>query len=177
MDLKSMVLVMYPYWIAGALMIWATVKTGNKEAVRVEKKGIKEFCKFIFVITLYRILLFKLFHNHFHDTAKAVTQIPWVLTLTVFWEDAMHGLPLLLIRNFIGNKWWSKPVNLLLTAVVMLEFGLGHVYQGVLSAVLLSFYIPYSVKMGKKHGFGTVMICHTLYDLTTVLSLKFLLGG
>lgn len=177
MDLKSMAMTMYPYWLLGAFMIWATVKSGHKEMVRVDKEAVKRWTKFLLIITVYRIFMFKFFFNsHLKEMAHAITQIPWPLTLTVFWEDACHGLPLLLIRNFLGTKWWSWPVNLLLMGTVMLEFGLGHVYQGVFSAALLSFYIPVSINLGKKYGFGTVMIGHTLYDLSTILSLKFLLG-
>lgn len=178
MDFQSIASVMFPYWIMGALMILATIKSGRKDLVRIDPKGLAKWLKFLFFITIYRILMFKLWPgDHLQNAASAVTQIPWTLTLTVFWEDACHGLPLLLIRNFLGNKWWSWPINTLLMAVVMFSFGLGHVYQGIFSAILLSFYIPYSIKLGNKYGFGTVMVGHTLYDLITVLSLKFLIGG
>lgn len=176
MDFKSIALIMYPYWLLGAIMVWATIKTGHKDLVRVEKKGVKSWLKFLFILTVYRFLMFKLFSFGKVADTSAVSQIPWPLTLTVFWEDACHGLPLLLIRNFIGKEWWTGPVNILLTLIVMLQFGLGHTYQGVAAAVALSFYIPVSIHMAKKYGFGTVMICHTLYDLVTVLSLKYLFG-
>lgn len=179
MDLKTVALAMYPYWIMGAFAIVAAIKGGHKDAVRVEPKAVGAFLKFLCVITLYRAVLFKLFPNFgmFKEAGHTITSIPWQLTLTVFWEDACHGLPLLLLQRFIGTeKWWAKAINFIALAFVMIEFGLGHVYQGLIAATLLSFYIPYSIKMGKKFGFGTVMICHTLYDLSTILSLKFLLG-
>jgi hypothetical protein len=180
MDIKSIAAVMYPYWLMGAFVIWATIKGGNKDVVRVEKKPLMSWIKFLVIITCYRIVMFKLFAHgtSLEETAKTITTIPWPLTLTVFWEDACHGLPLLLLRNFIGtDKWWKWLIHAPLLAMVMLEFGLGHVYQGVFAAAMLSLYIPYSIHLGRKHGFGTVMIGHTLYDLTTILSLKFLLGA
>lgn len=179
MNIKSLILTMYPYWILGAAVIWATIKAGYADAVRVEKKAIFNWLKFLGSITLYRIVLFKLFPNisMFRDAAHSILQIPWPMTLTVFWEDACHGLPLLLLQRLIGTKKWTWPIHGILTALVMLEFGMGHVYQGLFAAILLSCYVPYSIKMGKKVGFGTVMVCHTLYDLVTILTLKLLIGG
>lgn len=168
---------MYPLWIFGALMVWATIKSGNKEVVRVEKPAVWNWIKFLGIITLCRIVMFKLSPHFFLDSAKNIIQIPILLTFSVFWEDATHGLPLLLFRKFIGTKWWTWPIHILLTAIVMLEFGLGHIYQGIFPAILLSFYIPYSIRLGKKYGFGTVMIGHTLYDFITIFTLKVLAYG
>lgn len=177
MDFKSIATSMYPHWILGALMIFATINAGYKDFVRIDKNAIKRWIKFLLILTAYRILAFKLWPgNHFRDAANNIIQIPWALTLTVFWEDSSHGLPLLLIRHLIGTKRWTWPIHALLTAILMLEFGLGHTYQGIFSAILLSLYVPYSVMLGKKYGFGTVMIGHTLFDLTTILSLKFLMS-
>jgi hypothetical protein len=179
MDLKSMALAMYPYWLLGAGVLAATAFAGFKNLIRVEKPALLNFIKFLGIITLYRVVIFTLFPHFgpFASSAHNVIQIPWPLTLTVFWEDACHGLPLLLLRKLIGTNKWTWPIHGLLTAIVMLEFGLGHVYQGLPAAAMLSLYIPYSIKLGEKFGFGTVMIGHTLFDLTTVLTLKCLLGA
>jgi hypothetical protein len=152
---------------------------GYKILIRVEKPAILKFITFLGILTLYRVIIFTLFPHFgpFENSAHNVMQIPWPLTLTVFWEDACHGLPLLLLRHLIGTKKWTWPIHGLATAMVMLEFGLGHVYQGLAAAAMLSLYIPYSIMMGKKVGFGTVMIAHTLFDLTTILTLKCLVGG
>ncbi len=174
-----MALQMYPYWILGAGVLAATCLAGLKNVIRVEKPALIDFAKFIGVITLYRIVLFTLFPHFgpFASSAQNVAIIPWPLTLTVFWEDACHGLPLFLLGQAIGNRKWLKPFYYLAMAMVMFEFGLGHLYQGVPAAMMLSLYIPYSIKLGRKFGFGTVMICHTLFDLSTILTIKFLLGA
>lgn len=171
-----MALTMYPYWIMGAFMVWATLRTRSKDLVRVEIPAVFNWVRFLITITFLRILVIKLFPAQFHEATKDMTDIPWPLTLTVFWEDAMHGLPLVLIRRFLGTAKWTWPIHGILMAIVMLEFGLGHVYQGVPAAMLLSLYIPVSMNLGKKYGFGTVMIGHTLYDLFTVLTLKMMMG-
>lgn len=178
MDFKTFALKMYPYWILGAGVLAATALAGLKDIIRIEKQAVFNFIKFLGILTLYRIVLFKLFPNFgpFHDAAKNITMIPWLATLTVFWEDACHGLPLYLLQKLIGTKKWTWPIHGILTAMVMLEFGLGHVYQGLASAALLSLYVPYSIRYGKQYGFGTVMVCHTLFDLATILSMKVLLG-
>jgi len=179
MDLKTIALAMYPYWLMGAGVLAAMVIAGQKKVIRVEKKAFFDFAKFLAVVTLYRIVLFKIFGHtkYLTDAAANISIIPWPLTLTVFWEDACHGLPLFLLKRLIGDRKWLKPFYYLALGLVMFEFGLGHVYQGVLSACMLSLYIPYSIKLGEKYGFGTVMLSHTLFDLTTILSIKFLLGA
>lgn len=178
MDIKSVALDMYPYWLMGAGVLIATALAGFKKVLRIEKPAVIQWIKFLGIITVYRVLLFKLFPNfgHLQDAAKNIAIIPWPLTLTVFWEDACHGLPLYLLRKIIGTKWWTWFIHVPLTALVMFEFGLGHLYQGVPAALLFSCYIPYSIKLGEKYGWGTVMLGHTLFDLTTILSIKFLLG-
>jgi hypothetical protein len=178
MDLKTMALAMYPYWLLGAAVLIATAVAGYKDVIRIEKPALKDFCKFLGVITLYRIALFALFRHtaYVQGAASNISIIPWPLTLTVFWEDACHGLPLFLIKKLINGRKWLMPLYYVLMATVMLEFGLGHVYQGVVAACMLSLYIPYSIKLGEKYGFGTVMVGHTLFDLTTILTVKLLLG-
>jgi hypothetical protein len=174
MDMKSMILNMYPYWLLGAGVLAAVIGSGHKKEVRIEKKAILYWIRFLGILTLYRVVLFAIFHKspQVIQMAKNVSMIPWPLTLTVFWEDACHGLPLYLIRKWIGDNKWLKPIYYALLGMVMIEFGLGHVYQGLLAACALSFYIPYSIRLGEKYGFGTVMLGHTLFDLSTILTIK-----
>lgn len=176
MDMKVIIAAMYPYWIAGAMMVLATIVAGRKDVVRIEKKAVLSWIRFLCFVTLYRIFLFKMFPHVFSGPAKAISIIPWPMTLTVFWEDACHGLPLYILRLILGTKKWTWPIHGLLMLAMMLEFGMGHMYQGIYAACALSLYIPYSISLGKKYGFGTVMLGHTLYDLTTVLSIKLLSG-
>jgi len=177
MDLKSIIADYYPYWTLGAFMVWATARSAAREMVRVDRLAVFSWIRFLTTITCVRILMFALFPAMLKDLAKDITIIPWPLTLTVFWEDACHGLPLALIMRWLGTARWTWPIHGLLMLLVMVEFGLGHVYQGIPSAIALSFYIPYSIHLGKKYGFGTVMIGHTLYDLFTVVTIKLLLGA
>lgn len=178
MDFKTIADGLFPYWILGACVVSAVVLSGNKFLLRAEKKPVVKWLAFLGLITAYRLILTKLFPT-FHgmgDSAKNMSIIPWPVALTVFWEDACHGLPLLLLKKLLPT---SKKMTLLYTCIlgiVMFEFGIGHLYQGVVPAVLLSFYVPYSVKIGEKYGFGTVIIGHMMYDLVTMLFVQYLLG-
>jgi hypothetical protein len=81
-----------------------------------------------------------------------------------------------LARALGKDRWWKKGLIGAAIATVMVSFGLGHVYQGWAAAAMLSFYIPFTFKKGQEVGFGTVMLCHTLYDLATILVMKAFLG-
>jgi len=180
MDIKYWALNMYPFWLLGIFMILATVFAGYKEVVRVEKVALLKWLRFLCIITAYRVVLFKLFPNvtMLKEAVKNVTSVPWQITPSVFWEDAAHTLPLFFIQMWLGtDKLWKRIVHYILLTMIMIEFGLGHVYQGIPAAIALSFYIPYSLKLGKKFGWGTIMIGHILFDLTTILTLKLFAGG
>ena len=180
MDIKTLALNMYPFWLLGIFVIFATIFAGYKEVVRVEKAALLKWIRFLGIVTIYRLVLFKLFPDSamLKDAVRNVTSVPWQITPSVFWEDACHGMPLFFVQMWLGtDKWWKQAINGLLLAMVMVEFGLGHVYQGIPAAIALSFYVPYSIKLGKKFGFGTVMIGHILFDLTMILTLKLFAGG
>jgi hypothetical protein len=177
-DFKTIAQNMYPYWILGALVISAVIIAGKKHLLRVEAKPVLKWIIFLGVVTSWRLLLTKLVgYSGVHTSTQGVAMIPPIASLTVFWEDACHGLPILLLRDFIGTrKWWAKIINWSALLLVMTAFGLGHLYQSVWIALLLCFYIPYSVRCGRQYGFGTVMICHTLYDLVTLIFVKYFMG-
>ena len=178
MDIKTIASVMYPYWIMGAFVIWATIKAGHKDALRMEKIPILKWIRILLIVAICRFFIFKYTHrvDNPSKATQAILQIPWPLCLTVAWEDALHTLPLFLLRRLIGERWFVLPIHWLATIIMMVEFGMGHLYQGFIAAALLSLYVPITLRLGKKYGFGTVMLCHTLYDLSTILLLKFLSG-
>lgn len=170
---------MFPYWIMGLFMVFAVWRSSHKDLLRIEPKTIGKWLLLLVGITVYRIIIFKLMsgNDKLHEMTSGAMIIPWQATLTVFWEDACHSLPLVILARTLGNdKWWKKGIIGAAIAMVMISFGLGHVYQGYVAAAALSFYIPFTFKKGQQVGFGTVMICHTLYDLATILTIKHFLG-
>lgn len=178
MQFSEVIMRMFPYWIMGVIMLYATFNSKHRDLLRVSWPALKRFGWFMVLLTVYRAIIFHFFGHHemLQDAASGAMTIPWQATLTVFWEDACHGLPLVLLGRWSEGKKHAKWINRAALAFVMVSFGLGHVYQGWFAAAFLSLYIPMSMKWGKKHGFGTVMIGHSIYDLLTVLALQFFLG-
>ncbi|NJO48227.1 MAG: hypothetical protein HC840_00765 [Leptolyngbyaceae cyanobacterium RM2_2_4] len=175
MSFQEMALRMFPYWIMGLFMLYATYQSSHRDLLRVDFKATAKWILFLGGLTLYRYGVFKLFSGNetLHDMTSGAAMIPWQATLTVFWEDMCHTVPLVILSRWLGNdKMWKKVLTWGAIVLVMLSFGLGHVYQGYWAALFLSFYIPFTYKKGQEVGFGTVMICHTLYDLVTILSIQ-----
>ena len=179
MTFGEMALTMYPYWIMGIVMIFAVWQSSHKDLLRIEPKALAKWVLFLVGITIYRIIVFKLLsgNDKLHEMTSGAAIIPWQSTLMVFWEDACHTLPLVILARNLGlDKWWKKGLIGAAIGMVMISFGLGHVYQGYAAAAMLSFYIPFSYKKGQQVGFGTVMLCHMLYDLATILTIHNFLG-
>lgn len=179
MTFTDFALHMYPYWLMGLFMLFITWKSGNKDLLRIELPVVKNWLRFMVIASLYRFVILK-FAPHVlpgaSEAIKNVTTIPWPATLTVFWEDACHCIPLVLLNRLIGDKWYAAPVHFLAMGFVMLSFASGHLYQGIIPAIFLSAYIPFSVIVGQRRGFGTMMVNHTLYDFFTIVTLKMLVG-
>jgi hypothetical protein len=149
--------------------------TKEKEIIRVSWNKVAEFLTFLTVLSIVRLAMFSFMLDM--GLMKELPQVPieilsskWTLAL-VFWEDMFFGLPLYFIHKYMKNKWLKWTLTFLISAL----FGLGHMYQGLFAVLLLSLY-PYflSKKYGEKHGFGTVMMCHILYDNMTVYMIMLL---
>jgi hypothetical protein len=178
MDFKTIAEIMAPYWALGILVIYLVILSGHKSLVRVEKIPLLKWGIFLGLITVYRLTLIKLFPGFrgMGQSAGNIAFLPWTVALTVFWEDACHGLPLLILKKLLPKtRVWSL-IYILVMGLTMIEFGSGHLYQGPMAALFLSFYIPYSVNKGERYGFGTIMLCHMMYDLVTILFTKYMLG-
>ena len=165
----------------GIVVFILVLRSSYSNLLRVEKKPILSWLVTLTVVTALRIAAFWIFLKSGESTAglkeklSEVGTIPWPAILGVFWEDFCHSMPLVILESMFSSKWFM-PLRILALVTVMIAFGMGHVYEGVGSAVLIAFYIPLSMKMGKKYGFGTVVICHMLYDLCTILTVKWMLG-
>jgi len=181
MTLKQIALDLWPAWIMGIVMITLVLRSSYAYLLRIEKRAVFSWIGIISVATLFRIAMFLLALKsglsmvELKTKLAPVLSLPWAAALGVFWEDACHGLPLVILGAMWPSKW-AMPMRIAALLIVMTAFGLGHVYQGFGAAFLLAFYIPLSMKMGKKYGFGTVILCHTLYDLFTIFMVKWMVG-
>jgi hypothetical protein len=175
MTFTEMATIMYPYWMLGIFIIFATYQSSYRDLLRIQKESIGKWILCLAAITAYRFIIFSIFSTNekLHSMTSAASFIPWQATFTVFWEDASYVLPLVIFSLCLGqNKLWKKILTYAMIAMVSVSFGLGHMYQGYAAAAFLSLYVPFTFKKGQEVGFGTVMICHILYDLTTILTIK-----
>lgn len=177
MDFLELALRMFPFWLLGLFMIFLTIKTGNKDILRVDFQSIKKWAFFLIGLTIYRAAYLWYFWKtaSVQNSVETVSWLPWQTTLTVFWEDAAHALPLILLMRLIGTKKWTWPIHAIAMIIIAAAFGSGHMYQGIMAVILLSFYVPLTIKTAKIRGLGTIMICHVLYDLSTILLIKYMM--
>lgn len=175
MSAFEMALRMWPMWALGLFMIMVAFRSDNQDLLRIDRPSVKKWVKFLCGLTLFRAAMFYFTWKYQSGGFEAVSWIPWQTTLMVWWEDAAHTLPLLLLARLIGTEKKTWPIHALAFATIMVAFGAGHIYQGLVPAIALSFYIPYTLKLSKTKGLGTIMICHVLYDLSTILLIQSML--
>ena len=158
--------------IVGFLITLIVIKYDPK-VIRVEFKAIKNFMALLFLLTFLRLFLFSVAHSLGIDMLginKGIGHIEFWRFGLVFWEDAFFAIPI----YYMIDKWkWSKYISLPIIAALSIWFGTGHMYQFE-AAYFATLVIPYAIfyKFGKRHGFGTTMICHILFDLVTFLTFK-----
>lgn len=170
MGITDFALAMWPSWTVGLLMMLATVYSRNSDLLKIDLKSVKTWIKFLILITIGRaVFLSLMWDTKIVSGIVDVSWIPWQVTLTVFWEDAAHVLPLLLLMRLIGVEKKTWPIHIAALLFMWTSFGVGHIYQGILSAIYISFYIPITLRIARDKGIGTVMICHILYDLCTII--------
>jgi len=160
--------------LVSAYEAWKKVPP-NERLMRVELEGISKFIAFMSLVVVLRLCLFdflmtvvpKQFLEMFYNSYKTLAQISlWRLAL-VFWEDAFFVLPMVFMINRFSKWIWIPFV-----AAMSIVFGMAHGYQGEWAILVTAIY-PYfiSYRLGKIHGFGTVMLCHILYDVITYFTL------
>lgn len=170
---------LWPCWALGVFMVYQTWKSEHRDVLKIDWKALMKFLKFMGIITAIRFVMMKFLlpEAAIEQARSLVAFLPWQTTLGVFWEDAVYTMPLVLMERVYGNEKWHKWMKYPMVGLAMVSFGVGHVYQGALIAALLSLYIPWSMGMARKYGYGTVMLGHMSYDLITLLSLKIILGA
>jgi len=164
---------MIPILAAFSVLFLALVSKVHKGLCRIDREAMKSFLKIMAMMTLIRVI------GYFvgggipkapvdHDVIRAILPIS---TLLVFWEDTFFTLPILIFEQY----GISKCLRNILIIASSLVFASGHLAYGPTWAFCTLFYVPFiSYRLGKKHGLGTVMLGHVLYDLITVLTLRLL---
>lgn len=138
-------------------LVLAAVYVFDRERLQFDVKAIAEFTKLLLIGCALSIVL-----NYSLGRIPTLPPVGFGSLLLVWWEDVLFSLLSIYYAEKFLPKWAFVPVAITSSVI----FGLAHLYQGYLAATLLSVY-PYfiSYKYGKKHGFGTIMVCHVIYDL------------
>lgn len=177
MTFTSFALRMFPYWCLGALMGWAVWKSDYKDLLAFNLKSFLKFFLFMCILSVYRYYMLKVaIHEGFNLHLDAVKSLPVGAVFFTPWEDMCHSLPLVLLRRILGASKWTWPIHAIAMFVVMFGFGAGHIYQSLFSAFLISFYIPFAVYFGQKRGFATLCAGHVLYDFSTIMVIRAVIG-
>jgi hypothetical protein len=178
MDLKQEMMRMLPAWILGLVILFIVYKSKYRPLIRVQPKSIKYFCGMMVVVAIFRLFLWHFFHRMtiIPVDMKAVEALPWQTSFFVFWEDATYVLPFMIFKRIIANKKYMRLFYYTLMGLMCFSFGAGHLYQSVFTGIAMMFYIPLMMDAGEQVGIGTVMICHTIFDLmatgVTLLALR-----
>lgn len=177
MSFTEFALRMFPYWALGGIMFWAIWKSDYKDLLRFDLKTFAKFFAYMAVVSIFRYFMIKtIIHYGAGSNFQAVKGLPIGAVFFVFWEEMAHTAPLILLRRMIGTSKWTWPIHGLATAIVLVSFGLGHVYEGVFAAMIIPLYILFGISFGQKRGLGTLMAAHTLYDFLTLLVVKLAIG-
>jgi hypothetical protein len=174
--LSEIIATLLPAWMMGFMVVTMTILAGYKDLFRVDVKSVIKWCGFLGLSAIYRFILLKYFPNFQPVKVNLgdIVWIPWQTTLMVWWEDACHILPLILLFKLIGKRWFTWPIHFVAISMTMIAFCLGHLYQGPIAAMLISLYIPFGILTARDKGLGTMMICHVLYDLSTILVIQYI---
>lgn len=161
------------YLMCIGFLIFVALYCFDRETIRIDKVGVGKFLWFMGTVTIVRLVLISISVSlgaSPFDINSGANQLDfWNLSL-VFWEDCIFAIPL----YYMKDRWnWSKYIYIPLFMMSSVVFALGHIYQGewVFFPMLLVPYLAF-YKNGKKWGFGTVMVCHILFDMITYATLK-----
>jgi hypothetical protein len=154
------------YWSLGIVIFIFTYLLDPK-VLRFDKDTHFRFARLILVSSAAAIVL-----NSLIGRFPPLPSLSFGTLLLVGWEDLVFSL----LPIYYGRKVLHPHISAIVTIFVSIMFGLGHLYQGELWALLTCFYPFYfSYKLGKKHGYGTVMAIHVTYDVA-VYTMVYVLG-
>lgn len=143
-------------WLFAGIVL-VTVYFLDRERLQFDLKAFTNFLKIVLIGSSLSIAL-----NTVLGRIPPLLPVEASSLLFVWWEDVLFSLLFIYYAEKLLPRWAFYIVAVISSVV----FGLGHLYQGWLAAILVSFY-PYfiSYKYGKKHGFMTIMVCHVVFDL------------
>jgi hypothetical protein len=143
------------------LFIYAWRK--HQDQIKADWLAVAKFCGFMMFVTALRWGIWDLTNQSYQPVPVSFWHF-----LFVFTEDMTYAFPIYLAKDILKVRKW---IWVSLATILSIEFASGHLYQGVFWAAITSIY-PFfiSYRYAKKTSFGTVMICHLLFDFITLSS-------
>ena len=149
------------------ICLFLTLIFRKSKLIRTDWNKVAAFVGFMVLAQYIRM---GLMDNQYFEIEPDHPGVSFNTMIWVFWEDAFFAMPIYFFKDYLKSH---KYVWVTVAVLLSLWFGSLHVYQGYFAAAVISVY-PFflSYKFGAKHGFGTVMACHIIYDITTHLGYK-----
>lgn len=157
LDFISVINYAYPV-VAPILFVWVVLF--DREKLSVQLDNVAKFLAFLTIIGFAKMCLWN------GEMVKTNTHnLSLYNFLFVFLEDVFF----VMLPFYLTKKIRVQYINLMIWIFFSLIFGIGHRYQGV-SAIFITAIYPYFIsnRYAKKTSFGTVMICHFLWDCFTI---------
>jgi len=157
------------------LLILLLVAIRDRHILKIDLKAVQTFITLMILLTFFRFTMASVLAEMGVNVAqinKGLAHIPFWRLALVFWEDAFFAIPI----YYMKDKWkWSRYLWMPVVAILSVTFAIGHIYQGQW-AFFATLLVPYVIwyRYGKRFGFGTVMICHILFDQMTILAFRML---
>ena len=133
-------------------------------------KYVKQLLQIELILIIFRTSLFVLFPESIPDHFPNMTQMPLIYFLSVWWEDAVFVLPVILVSKYFKPTW----ITLIAILISSYFFASGHQYQGWFGVAVTALYVPVIYKYRNILGMGTVMVCHIMHDVMISLNFKVL---
>lgn len=179
MTFQQLVHHLWPAWLMGTAILFITFKSKFKSLLTIKWRGVKFFIGLVFITSIIRLICYHFFHRMtlLPVDLKACRALPWQGCLFVFWEDATHILPLMIFKRLIAGKKYMYLFYFATMFLIMLDFGVGHIYQSITAGLVMMLYIPVVMDLCEQFGVGTVMICHTIFDLAAFATIAIAMKG
>jgi hypothetical protein len=164
--------------IAFLMFVLAYIK--YPDLVKVDRKFVILFGAIITAINFAKTAvaawaLPKYFPDAWAKTIQVFDMIPANHLLAAWWEDCFYVLPFMIISLYLEKmneskrKKIAKATFYTVFSLFIAHFTLGHLYQGWVGLTVFVYPII-SYNVGKKHGLGSMMMLHVLFDFTMYMA-------
>ncbi len=145
----------------GSVAMFTAVLLFDRKKLEIQLDNVAKFLAAMTILTFIKICIWN---------GQMVPPNPYGISmqnfLFVFLEDAFF----VMIPFYLCKKIDSKILKFLIWTFFSVSFGMGHIYQGI-TAVFITALYPYFIsnRYAQRTSFGTVMVCHFLWDCFVLL--------